>query len=94
MVSLWYHQGDGSDHRVRPDCAKSGRLIRLATQMRLIQNAGMQLKWPWNRGPKRGIARSVAVFGSPGFAEDADEFASHLGQRDELERRHRNGETP
>lgn len=43
----------------------------------------MQLNWPWNRGPKRGIARGVAVFGS---AEDADGLASQLGQRDELER--------
>jgi len=31
----------------------------------------MRRNWPWARGPRRGIARGVAVFGSPGVERDA-----------------------
>jgi len=43
--------------------------------------------WPWRRGPKRGIARGVAILREPGCgrAEDVEELASSLGRQDELE---------
>jgi hypothetical protein len=39
----------------------------------------MVRKWrQWLLGPKHGVARGVAVYGSPGYARDADTLKAHL----------------
>ena len=47
----------------------------------------MRPRWPWRRGPKRGIAQGVAMLSEPGWdrAENAEELAASLGRQDELE---------
>jgi hypothetical protein len=44
----------------------------------------MWWRWPWSRGPKRGVARGVAVLGPQGFVDDADGLAALLGRRERL----------
>jgi len=60
------------------------RIRRLPECPVVGQTLAMGWRWRWSRGPKRGVALGVAVFGPQGFAEDADGLASLLGRRERL----------
>jgi hypothetical protein len=75
---------EGVAGRVR-ECPRRRRLIRMVPCRREVgQTLAMRWRWPWRRGPKRGVARGVAVFGPQGFVDDADALASLLGRRERL----------
>jgi hypothetical protein len=56
--------------------AVRGRSSYAACRHDVGQTLAMRPRWPWSRGPKRSVARGVAVFGSQGLADEADALAS------------------